>query len=78
MVSRDLRLKRLMYRSCYRGCKETDALLGRLARAHLHSFSEADVTVFEALLDENDTDIFHWFSGIAPVPERYRDILSRS
>ena len=37
-MSRDNRVKRLLYQSFHRGCKETDALLGKFSRKYLSDF----------------------------------------
>lgn len=68
---RTIRIKRLQYQSWYRGCKETDRVLGWFAKQHLHELDEAELDVFEAILDESDNDIFAWKGG-EPLPERYQ------
>jgi antitoxin CptB len=64
----EMRRKRLLYRSVYRGNKENDILLGQFARAHIVSFDAAELDQYERLLDVSDNDIFDWASGKAPVP----------
>ena len=66
-----IRIKRLMYQSWYRGCKETDRILGHFARAHLAEFSVEELDRFEALMEENDADIFAWVTGKKPLPAEY-------
>ncbi len=58
-----IRLKRLYFRSAHRGSKETDLILGPYAREHLSRMNQAELDVFEAFLDENDSDIWDWVSG---------------
>ncbi len=72
MDEREKRIKRLLYQSWYRGCKETDKILGPFARAYLHRFSDAELDEFEALMAEEDRDLFAWITGKVPVPERYQ------
>lgn len=62
------RRKRLLYQSVYRGNKENDIILGRFARAHLGTFSAAELDQYEKLLEAGDNDIFDWVSGRAEVP----------
>lgn len=69
ITPREHRIKRLKYQSWYRGCKETDILLGNFARAHLDALSEPEIDDFERLLEENDVDIFRWLTDQATPPE---------
>ena len=45
-----------------------DVILGTFARDFLPTASEDDVTAYEALLTENDPDLYNWISGREPVP----------
>lgn len=67
--AREIRIKRLYYRSWHRGNKETDTLFGRFADEALPHLSDGELDVYEALLEEHDTDIWNWFSGQMPTPE---------
>jgi antitoxin CptB len=72
----ETRKKRLLYQSGHRGTKESDLLLGAFAAAHLQSFDAAQLDRFEALLAENDGDLFDWISGrAAPPDEKMTDVL---
>ena len=64
----ELRRKRLLYRSTYRGNKENDILLGQFARAHIAEFTAAELDQYECLLQAGDNDIYDWVSGQKPVP----------
>ncbi|MEN2987394.1 succinate dehydrogenase assembly factor 2 [Tistrella sp. BH-R2-4] len=64
----DARRRRLRYQSWYRGCKETDILFGKFADVWLDRFDAAGLDAFEALLNENDIDLYNWLSGREPVP----------
>ena len=64
----ELRRKRLLYRSVYRGNKENDILLGQFARAHIAEFTAQELDQYERLLETGDNDIFDWVSGQAAVP----------
>lgn len=66
-----VRRKRLMYQSRYRGCLESDVFFGRFAGAHLHRLDRRQLDRYEALLRENDQDLFSWISGRVPVPDRH-------
>ena len=72
----DIRRKRLLFRSWHRGTKETDLLVGSFAEQHLAGFSEAELDGYEALLNNDDGDLFDWITGRAPAPAEYDgDIL---
>ncbi len=64
----ELRRKRLLYRSIYRGNKENDILLGQFARAHIAEFTAAELDQYERLLAIGDNDIYDWISGKTAVP----------
>lgn len=66
---RDVRLKRLHMRSMRRGIKEMDIILSRYAAARLQDMSEADLDLYEALLNENDQDLYQWITGQMPAPD---------
>lgn len=57
------RIKRLIYQSWHRGCKETDEALGGFAKARLAGMPARDVERFEQLLAEDDWDIWNWLTG---------------
>lgn len=66
--NREVRIKRLLYQSWYRGCKETDKLLGHFARAHLPGMTDADIDAFEAIMQEQDWDIWNIYTKKAEIP----------
>jgi len=70
------RRKRLLYQSSHRGTKESDLLLGAFAGAHLGTFTPNQLDAYEAMLTENDGDLFDWITGRAsPPPEKMSDVL---
>lgn len=68
-LPRELWLKRLRYRSWHRGCKETDLVLGRYCDARMEALDEPALARFEALLDEEDSDIWAWLTDKTPCPK---------
>lgn len=68
-LPRELWLKRLRYRSWHRGCKETDLVLGRYCDARMEALDETALARFEALLDEEDSDIWAWLTDKTPCPK---------
>jgi antitoxin CptB len=60
---RDIRLRRLAMRSMRRGIKEMDLILGPFGREGLAGLTEAELDLYEVLLEENDHDLYAWISG---------------
>jgi antitoxin CptB len=66
----EIRLKRLRMRSWRRGTREMDMILGPFADRELAALGPEQLDVYEALLSENDQDLYQWMSGrVAPPPE---------
>ena len=72
----DIRLKRLTMRSMRRGTKEMDILLSRFAEARLAAMPPAELDVYEALLEENDQDLYRWVSGQDQAPGPLRALVA--
>lgn len=73
---REIRLKRLRFRSHHMGTAENDALFGGFADARLAGLSDDQMDRFEDLLAENDSDLYDWISGLKEPPEnRKTDVL---
>ena len=72
LSARQVRVKRLIYRSSYTGMKETDLLLGQFAARHLPELSDNELDMFEALLDAGDPRILAWVQGDEQVPEAFQ------
>lgn len=75
--TRETRLKRLKIRAWRRGTKEMDLILGPFADGPLREVDDATLDAFEALLDENDQDLYPWVAQTAPAPEVHGPILAR-
>ena len=74
--TREHRLKRLRMRSMRRGIKEMDLILDRFAAAGLAAMDAAGLDLYDALLSENDHDLYQWVSGQVPAPERYARLIA--
>jgi antitoxin CptB len=57
-----LAVGRLRWR-CRRGMKELDKLLISYLDHHAHTADPDEIAAFEALLDEQDHDLWRWFLG---------------
>lgn len=69
------RLKRLAMRSMRRGIKEMDIILVRYSDARLAELSPAELDVYDALLSENDQDLYQWVTGQVAAPERFAPLV---
>lgn len=59
-MDEDKRIKRLRMRSWRRGTKEMDLILGPFSDTRLDGLDDGLLGSFEALLDENDQDLYAW------------------
>lgn len=70
-MDREIRLKRLHFRSHHRGTKEADLLIGGFFDASHSGWNDAEILLFEELIEEQDVDIMAWAIGMEPAPDRY-------
>ena len=70
-MDRDIRLKRLHFRSHHRGTKEADLLIGGFFDSAHRCWNDGEIALFEELIEEQDVDIMAWAIGMEPAPERY-------
>lgn len=64
----ETRLKRLKMRSMRRGIKEMDIILARFADEALGVMDARALDDYEALLAQNDQDLYQWVTGQAAPP----------
>ena len=76
METAEARLKRLAMRSWRRGTKEMDLILGPFADARLAAMEDEDLALYDALLQENDQDLYPWITGATPAPALFAALLS--
>ena len=74
-VSDEHRLKKLRFRAWRRGFREIDLILGPFADVQGPDFTPEDFEAFEALLLEQDQDVYAWIIGQAEVPAAFRTPL---
>jgi antitoxin CptB len=74
--TRETRIKRMRMRSWRRGIKEMDLILGGYADAELSGLDDDRLAVFEAVLGENDHDLFAWVTGQEVAPARYAPLMA--
>lgn len=73
---RDHKIRRLKMRSMRRGIKEMDLILQRFAEANLDAMSNDDLTLYDAMLSENDHDLYQWVTGQVETPDTYSEMIS--
>lgn len=59
-----------------RGIKEMDIILIRYSDERLVSLSPEDLDLYEALLEENDQDLYQWVSGQIAAPDRFAALVA--
>ena len=73
----DPRRRRTLFRAWHRGIREMDLIMGRFADAEIGVMSDADLDLFEALIEVPDRDLFRWLVGEEPAPANYDTALFR-
>jgi antitoxin CptB len=74
--SRETRIKRLRMRSMRRGIREMDLVLSAFADARLADMSDVELDIYDALLSENDHDLYQWITGQASTSAPYTALVS--
>ncbi len=67
----DPRRRKILFRAWHRGMREMDLIMGRFAEERLNTLSEAELDVFEALIEVPDRDLLAWITGREPTPANY-------
>ena len=75
--TREHRIKRLRMRSMRRGIKEMDLILDAFAVRELADLNVAELDLYDALLLENDQELYSWVSGQEAPPERFAAMIGR-
>lgn len=52
-----------------------DIILTRYADARLPALSESEIINYDALLSENDQDLYQWVTGQVPAPGRFAALI---
>lgn len=73
--TRDTRLRRMAMRSMRRGIKEMDVILSRFAAERLAGMDDAALDSYDALLRENDHDLYYWTSGVQDPPAHFAALV---
>ena len=76
METREHKIKRLTIRSMRRGIKEMDLILMQYAQDKLSGMSDEALDHYDALLNENDQDLYQWCSGQVPPAREFTDLIA--
>ena len=60
----DVLRKKVLYMSTHRGCKEMDIILGQFAESQIHTLTDAEVLIYEKLLELSDNILYNLISEI--------------
>lgn len=71
----EAQLKRMSMRSWRRGTKEMDLILGPFADTRLAGMERGALALYDALLGENDQDLYTWITGTVAPPERFAAVI---
>ncbi len=74
--ARDIRIKRMKMRSMRRGIKEMDLILSAYADRYLDAMDVAGLDQYDALLNENDQDLYQWVTGQVSPPDALSDLIA--
>lgn len=67
-----LRRKKLIYRCVHRGTKEADLIIGKFAVMAVPAMSDEEMRQMEIILEQADSDLFHWLTKQTDVPADMR------
>ncbi len=75
--NREILLKKSLYRSVNRGCKETDILLGEFAKAKINDFNQEQLLIYKDFIEEDDLEIYDWILGKKNIPKKYKNLIEQ-
>lgn len=65
----------MRFRAWHRGTREADYMIGCFFDRFHTAWSEAEIDLFERLIEEDDVDIMAWALGTQVVPDEYTGAL---
>ena len=63
--------KKIIFKASHRGSKEMDILLGNFINKYIELFNENELSLFNAILECDDDDIYQWIIGKKEIPNQY-------
>lgn len=76
MPAEEVTRRRLRMRSMRRGIREMDLILSAYAERRLARLDADALALYEALLWENDQDLYRWVSGQEAPPDRFGPLVA--
>lgn len=73
----DVKKKKLLYLSSYRGTKETDILIGSFAKMYLSDMNREEVAAWESILRVEDSSIYQWLVMNEKAPKACESTIGR-
>ncbi|MDA7964245.1 succinate dehydrogenase assembly factor 2 [Ruegeria sp.] len=73
---REVRIRRMKMRSMRRGIKEMDLILSSYADRNLDRMEPVELDTYDALLHENDQDLYQWVTGQVPAPDPFAALIA--
>jgi antitoxin CptB len=67
----ETRIGRITFRAWRRGFREADLILGPFADLYCRNFTEDEAAAFEALLGQDDHEVYAWIAGTRPPPPEF-------
>ncbi|MDX1742471.1 MAG: succinate dehydrogenase assembly factor 2 [Ruegeria sp.] len=74
--TREVMIKRMQMRSMRRGIKEMDLILSAYAKRNLAAMDATSLDLYDALLHENDQDLYQWVTGQVQSPKAYATLIA--
>nr|WP_174826063.1 succinate dehydrogenase assembly factor 2 [Ruegeria arenilitoris] len=66
----------MQMRSMRRGIKEMDLILSAYAARNLEKMDAASLDLYDAMLRENDQDLYQWVTGQVQPPADFADLIA--
>jgi len=61
-------VKKLIYSSKHRGCKETDIILGDFVDTYIEDLNDEELEFYANFIELPDNDIYNWVNGREELP----------
>ncbi len=69
------KVKKLLYLSRYRGCKESEIIFSKFSDVHLEHLDEASLDDYEKILEYPDAKLLDWFLFKKDTPDEIKSNL---
>ena len=75
-IDRQLWERRLKIRAWRRGTKEMDLILGGYFDRRASEMSDLELSAFQELLREDDSELYAWIAGASAPPATHADLVA--